>query len=122
MKPLLGEDHAATPITARIKAMVTAAMIQHHEEAAQTLSSSRVISSWHPTSQDRDQGSKYKSGDVCSHINCSWDACNVINNNHQEWEDEEYHRRDDERERFGVYNNRQHHDNRHDHRTLPRRS
>ena len=32
IEPLLGDDHAATPIVTRIKVMIMAAAIQHNQE------------------------------------------------------------------------------------------
>ena len=45
IEPMLAEDHAATPIVTRIKAMVTVAAIQHHQEGDRALSISRPIAS-----------------------------------------------------------------------------
>ena len=41
IEPMLAKDHAATLIVTRIKAMVTAAAIQHHQEGDRALSVSR---------------------------------------------------------------------------------
>src|SRR5436853_5822589 len=45
IEPMLAKDHAATPIVTRIKAMVMAAAIQHHQEGDQALSISRPAAS-----------------------------------------------------------------------------
>src|SRR6266542_5444304 len=45
IEPMMAEDHAATSILTRIKAMVTAAAIQYHEEGNQAPSVSRPASS-----------------------------------------------------------------------------
>ena len=45
VEPMMAEDHAATPILTRIKAMVTAVAIQHHEEGNRAPSISRPASS-----------------------------------------------------------------------------
>src|SRR5438128_2258178 len=108
IEPLLGENNAASPIAARVKAMVTAVVIQQHEEAARTHSASRATSSLHPTNQDWDRGSKYKGGDARSYINHSRDASDIINVKRREREDEEQRWCNDEQERFSISNDRQH--------------
>ncbi len=45
IEPMMAEDHAATPILTRIKVMVTAAAIQHHQEGDRALSISRPAAS-----------------------------------------------------------------------------
>ena len=45
VEPMMAEDHAATPILTQIKAMVTAAAIQHHEEGNRVPLVSRPASS-----------------------------------------------------------------------------
>ena len=40
LKPVMAEDHPATPVLTRIKAMVTAAAIQHYEEGNRAPSAS----------------------------------------------------------------------------------
>ena len=57
IEPMMAEDHAATPILTWIKAMVTAAAIQHHEEGNQAPSVSRLTSGKQPSGRDRAQGS-----------------------------------------------------------------
>src|SRR5205814_6941773 len=49
IEPMMAEDHAAMPILTRIKAMVTTAAIQHHEEGNRALSVSRPASNRQPT-------------------------------------------------------------------------
>src|SRR5207244_57047 len=60
IEPMMAEDHAATPILTRIKVMVTAAAIQHHEEGNQAPSVSRLTSGKQPSGRDRAQGSRAK--------------------------------------------------------------
>src|SRR5438128_623834 len=76
IEPLLGDDHAAIPITARIKAIITAAAIQHHQEDNQTPSASRAAFSRHSSGWDRDRGNKQKGVDAHSVINLSKDTRN----------------------------------------------
>ena len=45
VEPMMAEDHAATPVLTRIKAMVTATTIQHYEEGNRAPSVSRPTSS-----------------------------------------------------------------------------
>src|SRR5438876_465362 len=45
IEPMLTDDHVATPIVTWIKAMVTAAAIQHHQEGGRALSISRPAAS-----------------------------------------------------------------------------
>src|SRR5438105_2675490 len=78
IEPMLAEDHAATTIVTRIKAMVMAAVIQHHQEGNQTLLASRTASSQQPSSRDRGQGSRQRDGDARSSINQSRDTRNII--------------------------------------------
>src|SRR5438045_3780658 len=49
IEPMLAEDHAATPIITRIKAMVMAAAIQQHQEGNRALSISRPAASRQPS-------------------------------------------------------------------------
>ena len=56
IEPMLAEDHAATPITTRIKAMVMVAAIQHHQEGDRALSISRPTAIRQPSGWDRRQG------------------------------------------------------------------
>src|SRR5213075_2395087 len=79
IESMLAEDHAATPIVTQIKAMVTAAAIQHHEEGDRAPSASRHASSRQPSGRDRAQVSRQKTGDARSSINNNRDARNVIN-------------------------------------------
>src|SRR5438128_1363418 len=98
---MLTEDHAAIPIITRIKAMVMAAAIQYHQEGNQTLSTSRTTANRQPSGRDRGQGSQQRDGDARSSINHNRDECNVIDGRRHEWEEEEQHWRNDNRERFG---------------------
>src|SRR6266508_2744414 len=106
VEPMMVEDHAATPILTRIKVMVTAAAIQHYEEGNQAPSVSRSTSSRQPSGRDRAQGSQRKAADARSSINNNRDARNVIDGQRREKEEDENCRCDDERERFGVHNDR----------------
>ena len=45
VEPMIAEDHAATSVLTRIKAMVTVAAIQHYEEGNRAPSVSRPASS-----------------------------------------------------------------------------
>src|SRR5947207_1126710 len=45
LEPMMADDHAATPVLTRIKAMVIAAAIQHYEEGNQAPSAGRPASS-----------------------------------------------------------------------------
>src|SRR6266542_3333190 len=116
---MMAEDHAAMPILTRIKVMVTAAAIQHHEEGNRAPSVSRLASSKQPSSWDRAQGSQRKTVDARSSINNNRDTRNVINGRRRKREEEENHRRDDERERFGVHDDRPPRNNRHNRRSPP---
>ena len=60
--------------------------------------------------------------DAQSFINHNRDARNVINGRRREREEEEHRRRDDDHERFEIYDDQQHRDNRRDRRTSPRHS
>src|SRR5438132_6269475 len=51
IEPMLVEDHVATPIVTRIKAMVTAAAIQHHQEGNRAPSASWTATSRYPSGQ-----------------------------------------------------------------------
>src|SRR5207237_6862586 len=106
----------------RIKAMVTAAAIQHYEEGNQAPSAGRPTSSRQPSGRERAQGSQRNVADARSSINNNRDARNVINGRRREREEDENRRRDDERERFDVHNARSPHDNRRDRRSPPRPS
>src|SRR6266540_3066856 len=95
VEPMMAEDHVATPILTRIKAMVTAAAIQHHEEGNRAPSVSQPTSSRQPSSRDRAQGSQCKAVDAHSSINNNRDAHNVIDGRRCERKEEENHRHDD---------------------------
>src|SRR5438128_11168550 len=73
IEPMLAEDHAATPIVTRIKAIVTAAAIQHHQEGNPALSASRQLSG-----RDNGLGSRQRSMDTRGSINHNCDARNII--------------------------------------------
>src|SRR6266540_836563 len=122
LEPMMAEDHAATPVLTRIKAMVTAAAIQHHEEGNQAPSIGRPASSRQPSGRERARGSQRNVADARSSINNNRDARNVIDGRRREREEEENRRRDDERERFGIHNDRPPRNNRHDRRSPPRPS
>src|SRR5438132_115440 len=109
---MMAEDHATTPILTRIKAMVTAAAIQHHEEGNWAPSVSRPASSRQPSGRDRAQGSQHKAADARSSINNNHDARSIIDGWRREREEDENHRCDDERERFSVHDDRPPRDNR----------
>src|SRR5438045_2274665 len=87
IEPMMAEDHAAMPILTRIKAMVTVAAIQHHEEGNQAPSISRLASGKQPSGRDRAQGSRAKIVDARSSINNNRDARNIIDGRHRERED-----------------------------------
>ena len=106
VEPMMVEDHAATPILTRIKAMVAAAAIQHHKEGNRAPSVNRPTSSRYLSGRYRAQGSQRKAADARSSINNNCDARNVISGRRREREEEENHQRDDERERFGVHDDR----------------
>src|SRR5438105_10070530 len=78
IEPMMAEDHAATPVLTRIKAMVTAAAIQHYEEGNRAPSVSRPTSSRQPSGRDRAQGSQRRATDARSSINNNRDARNII--------------------------------------------
>ena len=118
----MADDHAATPILTRIKAMVTAAAIQHYEEGNRAPSASRLTSSRQPSGRERAQGSQRNMADARSSINNNRDARNIIDGRLREREEDENRQRDDERERFGVHNDRPPRDNRRDRRSPPRPS
>src|SRR5438105_19173 len=122
LEPMMAEDHAATPVLTRIKAMVTAAAIQHYEEGNQAPSAGRPASSRQPSGWERAQGGQRNVADARSSINNSHDARNVIDERCREKEEDENHLRDDERERFGIHNDRLPHDNRRNRRSPPRPS
>ena len=94
--------------------MVMAATIQHHEEGDRAPSACRHASSRQPSGWDRTQVSRQKTMDTHSSINNYRDARNIIDGQRREREEEELHRRDDERERFGVQNDRSPCDNKRD--------
>src|SRR5438876_7603755 len=121
-QPIMADDHAATPILTRIKAMVTAAAIQHHEEGNQAPSDGRPASSRQPNGRERARGSQRNVADARSSINNHRDARNVIDGRRREREEEENRWRDDDRERFGIHNDRQPRDNRRDIWSPPRPS
>src|SRR6266540_996118 len=122
VEPMMAEDHAATPVLTRIKVMVTAAAIQHYEEGHRAPSASRFASSRQSSGRERAQGSQCNVADARSSINNNRDARNVIDGRHREREEDENSRRDDERERFGIHNDRPPRDNRRDRRSPPRPS
>src|SRR5437773_6902038 len=78
LEPMMTDDHAATPILTKIKAMVTAAAIQHYEEGNQAPSDGRPPSSRQPNGRERARGSKRNVADARSSINNHRDARNVI--------------------------------------------
>src|SRR5438128_7865442 len=84
IKPMMAEDHAAAPILTRIKAMVTVAAAQHHEEGNPTRSVSRPASSRQLSSRDRARGSQQKIMDARSSINNNRDAHNIIDGRRRE--------------------------------------
>src|SRR5207237_10532226 len=49
LEPMMADDHAATPVLTRIKAMVTAVAIQHYEEGNQAPSAGWSASSRQPS-------------------------------------------------------------------------
>ena len=53
IEPMLAEDHTATPIVNRIKAIMTAAAIQHHQEGDRALLISRPTVSRQSRGRDR---------------------------------------------------------------------
>src|SRR5438034_5471305 len=122
VEPMMAEDHAATPVLTRIKVMVTATAIQHYEEGNRAPSASRLTSSRQPSGRERAQGSQRNVADARSSINNNRDARNVIDGWCREREEEENRRRNDERERFGVHNDRPPCDNRRDRCSPPRPS
>src|SRR5438105_3074933 len=79
-------------------------------------------SSRQPSSRERAQGSQRNVADARSSINNNRDACNVIDGRRREREEDENRRRDNEREHFGVHNDRPPRDNRRDRRSPPRPS
>ena len=103
LEPMMADDHAATPVLGRIKAMVTAAAIQHYEEGDQAPSAGRPTSSRQPSDRERVQGSQHNMADARSSINNNCDARNIIDGRRREREEDENRRHDDERERFGVH-------------------
>src|SRR5207244_3763745 len=92
IEPMLAKDHAATPIITRIKAMVMAAAIQHHQEGDRALSISRPAASRQLSGRDRSQWSRPRSMDARSSINHNRNARNIINGWRREREEEEHHR------------------------------
>src|SRR5437762_5501731 len=122
LEPMMVGDHAATPILTKIKAMVTAAAIQHYEEGNQAPSIDWPASSRQPGGRERARGSQRNVVDARSSINNNRDARNVIDGRHREREEEESRRHDDERDRFGIHNDRPPRDNRRDRRSPPRPS
>src|SRR6266498_4151512 len=122
LEPMMADDHAATPVVTRIKAMVTAAAIQHYEEGNQAPSAGRPASSRQPSGRERAQGSQRNVADAHNSINNNRNARNVINGRRCEREEDENRRRDDEREHFGVHNDRPPRDNRRNRRSSPRPS
>src|SRR5438128_6611925 len=122
VEPMMAEDHAAMPVLTRIKAMVTAAAIQHYEEGNRAPSASQLTSSRQPSCRERARGSQRNVADARSSINNNRDARNIIDGRRREREEEENRRRDDERERFGIHNDRLPRDNRRDRRSPPQPS
>src|SRR5437764_9506349 len=93
VEPMMAEDHAATPVLTRIKAMVTAAAIQHYEEGNRAPSVSQPASSRQPSGRARAQGNQRRAADAHSSINNNRDTRNVIDGQHREREEEENRRR-----------------------------
>src|SRR5437868_9354747 len=122
LEPMMAGDHATTPILTKIKAMVTAAAIQHYEEGNQAPSVGWPASSRQQGGRERARGSQRHVVDTRSSINNNHDARNVIDGRRREREEEENRRSDDERERFGIHNDRQPRDNRRDQWSPPRLS
>src|SRR5438105_823926 len=106
LEPMMSDDHAATPILTKIKVMVTAAAIQHYEEGNQAPSAGRPASSRQPSGREKAQGSQRNVAEARSSINNNRDTRNVIDGRHREREEKENRRCDDERERFGIHNDR----------------
>src|SRR6266540_3104025 len=119
---MMADDHVATPVLTRIKAIVTAAAIQHYKEGNQAPLAGRPASSRQPSGRERAQGSQRNVADARSSININRDARNVIDGQRREREEDENRRRDDERECFGVHNDRPPRNNRRDRRSPPRPS
>ena len=122
VEPMMAEDHAATPVLTRIKAMVTAAAIQHYEEGNRAPSVSRLASSRQPSGRERAQGSQRNVTDARSSTNHNRDARNVINGRRRKGKEEENRRRDNERKCFGIHDDRPPRDNRRTRRSPPRPS
>src|SRR6266540_3733568 len=89
IEPMMAEDHAATPVLTRIKAMVTAAAIQHYEEGNRAPLASRPASSRQPSGRERAQGSQRNVADARNSINNNRNARNIIDGRHREREEEE---------------------------------
>src|SRR5437763_3927843 len=89
LEPMMADDHAATPVLTRIKAMVTAAAIQHYEEGNQAPSAGRPASSRQPSGRERAQESQRNVVDARSIINNNRDARNIIDGWHRERKDNE---------------------------------
>lgn len=53
LEPLLADNAKTTPMMAKIKAMVIAAVVQSHQENHLALLSSRATSSQHPSGQEK---------------------------------------------------------------------
>src|SRR5438876_12254662 len=119
VEPMMAEDHAATPVHTRIKAMVTSAAIQHYEEGNRAPSASRLASSRQPSGRERAQGSLRNVADARSSINNNRDARNIIDGRRHKREEDENRRRDDER---CVHDDRPPHDNRRNRCSPPRPS
>src|SRR5207244_9665082 len=96
VEPMMAEDHAATPVLTRIKAMVTAAAIQHYEEGNRAPSASRLASSRQPSGRERAQGSQRNVTDARNSTNHNRDARNIINGRRRKREEEKNHKSDDE--------------------------
>src|SRR6266508_3738641 len=109
---MMADDHAAAPVLTRIKAMVTAADIQHYEEGNRAPSASRPASSRQSSGRERVQGSQRNVADARSSINHNRDARNIINGRRRKRKEDENRRCDDERERFGIRDDRPPCDNR----------
>src|SRR5207237_10284773 len=94
VEPMMADDHAATPVLTRIKAMVIAAAIQHYEEGNQAPSAGRPASSRQPSGRERAQESQRNVADARSSINNNHDTRNVIDGRRREKEEDENRRRD----------------------------
>src|SRR5436189_3469849 len=80
LEPMMADDHAATPILTKIKAMVIAAAIQHYEEGNQAPSDGRPASSRPPSGRERVQGSQCNVADARNSINNNRDVTPLVFN------------------------------------------